>query len=294
MRGAKFYHACQLKDFRTYLEFGGIPCRERLEDSGLPYTLFATDDADRRSGSSSKVFGNLSDFGFSFAASEWKRENTAPVPNPYGPILLELRPDALREADDVAICLRSAGGNDFDREAESLSTAEQVARLFANDYDPNQQYSNAYIKFSEGLRREFPDRVKPATVAGWTTINPEVSCTVKTGCLSFSELSRIVVDQYELDGVRLIDLVRLDLRNFGLQAGIQSRWYRGDMGRQQILSDLARVLSAGPANVNEFLAIADLSEQSASWGRRVVRGNLSWLFERFARYLRTGTLAEMR
>jgi hypothetical protein len=40
--------------------------------------------------------------------------------NPYGPILMESEPEALLEAAEVAICLRSASGTDFDMQAGAL------------------------------------------------------------------------------------------------------------------------------------------------------------------------------
>ncbi len=66
-REAKIYHACQYRDFKTYLELGGVPSRNLMESSGLPYTSFDTDDEDKTNEVWAKVFGNLSDFGFAFA-----------------------------------------------------------------------------------------------------------------------------------------------------------------------------------------------------------------------------------
>lgn len=293
-RGVHLYHACQLRDFRAYLKLAGIPSRQVMEESGLPYTSFVTDTADHQNGVWSKVFGNLSDFGFGFARAEWRRQDTAPIPNPYGPILLEMRPAVLREADDLAVCLRSAGGNQFDRDAESLGTLADVARLFVNEFDPNERYANTHVKYSDALRQEFADRVKPATVAGWGTLNPELSCTVGIGRLSFAKLYRVVVDKYETNDLALADVVTRDMRAAGIQAPVLLREYRPAGGRERILGDLTRVLSARPMTIDAFLAAADLSEEALEWGRRVLRGNLGWMFERFATYLHGGTLAALR
>src|SRR5262249_8889960 len=111
-RGVSLYHACQLVDFRSYLALGGIPSRARLERGKLAFTAFESDTADHKNGVWDKVFVNLSDFGRTFASGG------KGVPNPYGPILLKIRPEALLEASDLAICLRSASATDFNREAE--------------------------------------------------------------------------------------------------------------------------------------------------------------------------------
>jgi len=102
-RGAYLYHACQLVDFQSYLNLGGIPSRAHIESMEQSYTQFDTDESDRTSKVWDKVFANLQDFSFTFA-----RGGPA-VPNTYGPILFQIQPEALHDVTDVAICLRSAG-----------------------------------------------------------------------------------------------------------------------------------------------------------------------------------------
>ncbi|MFS6825720.1 hypothetical protein, partial [Staphylococcus aureus] len=84
-RGAHLYHACQLKDFRSYLQLGGVPSRETLEESGLPYTGFDTDESDHEGNIWDKVFLNLQDFGITYARFGVEA-GTVATPNPYGPI----------------------------------------------------------------------------------------------------------------------------------------------------------------------------------------------------------------
>lgn len=123
-RQASLWHACQIVDLAAYLMLGGIPARSLVERRGLSQTAFVTDAVDRRNGVWDKVFLNLDDFGRSFAAGR------RAVPNPYGPIVLQIRPEALLEATDVAIALRSAGAHDFDRVGESLGTIEEIDRIY--------------------------------------------------------------------------------------------------------------------------------------------------------------------
>ena len=117
------YHACQLIDFESYISLGGIPSRALLESRQVEFTPFQTDAIDRENSMWDKVFVNLSDFGRSFA------QGAKNVPNPYGPILFRLRPSALLEASDVAVCLWSAGAKGFNREREALKTLEDINRL---------------------------------------------------------------------------------------------------------------------------------------------------------------------
>ncbi|MEQ9482383.1 hypothetical protein [Coleofasciculus sp. F4-SAH-05] len=222
-RGVNFYHACQYKDFKTYLEIGGVPSRNLMELRGFPYTTFKTDEHDKSNDVWRKVFGNLSDFGFSFAKAR-RKENTAPIPNPYGPILLIFKPEAFYEASDVAICLRSAGGRDFNREAESLSSADEIDRIFQHPIDeaPN-EFAKANIKFSKQLKKDFDD--PQAT-------SPEVSFTVENEKISFRHLDKIRVDPYIVNGKKLKEKIENLKQTYLLNAPIWERRY--SEGRQEI------------------------------------------------------------
>lgn len=46
-RRAYLYHACQLVDFQSYLNLGGIPSRAYLESMEQCYTVFDTDPSER-------------------------------------------------------------------------------------------------------------------------------------------------------------------------------------------------------------------------------------------------------
>lgn len=292
-RGVRFYHACQLKDFRSNVALGGVPSRHLMEQTRSPFTAFDSDDADRRSGAWSKVFGNLSDFGFPFAYSELKNPRTAPTPVVYGPVLLVMRPATLLEASDVAICLRSAGAQGFDRTVESLGTVEDVEKLFASEYVAGERYANAYIKYSEPLRQEFAQRVGAKDAPGWKTLNPEISCTTEQGKLTFAQLDSIVVDSHVVNDSQLLNAVEQCCRDAGVRTRIWPRRYRPGANREAILADLGRVGLAGAADLAGFAATADLSEQSRDWAGRLVAGNLGWQFDRYLRYLREGTLTQL-
>src|SRR5688572_23253253 len=111
-------------DFRSYLTLGGIPSRACLEANSQPFTAFQTDERDHDVDVWDKVFVNFSDFGTTFAGGG------KGVPNPYGPILLQIRPAALRDASEVAVCLRPVGVKDFDRSRDSLSSLQELDYFF--------------------------------------------------------------------------------------------------------------------------------------------------------------------
>lgn len=186
-RGVFLYHACQYTDLISYLQCYGVPARARLETSRLSFTRFETDDTDRKKGVWSKVFVNLSDYGSGFAIGQ------PGVPNPYGPIVLKLDPQALLDASDVAICLRSAGGGDFDRQHESLTTAEQVEQLFRYPASAGRPRS-AWVKYRRDLQADFGPRA----------VQPEVSCTVDGDVLRMDHVLSATVDPYWIEGVVLV------------------------------------------------------------------------------------------
>lgn len=286
-RGVNFYHACQLADFKSYVRLGGIPSRSLMERSRVAYTAFQTDGQDRAGGMWSKVFGNLSDFGLNFAQFKWIK---GPIPNPYGPILLIASPTILLHASDIAICLRSAGAHGFDREVESLSTAEEVDRLFTYTIDAAPKgYATAYIKFSEQLKHDFSNRIPAGGDSG--TLNPEVSCTVDREVLPLEALDRIVVDEYQVDGHRLLDAVTEVARESNLRCQIWPRRYKDR--REEILAELAREIAGGTTDLRALTERQGISAATVEWAKRVLGSGLDWQFNRFATYLREGTLSEL-
>ncbi len=193
-RGVVLFHACQLLDFQSYLKLGGIPSRNCLEEACIPFTPFETDETDRINGVWDKVFVNLADFGKTFAGGGQG------VPNPYGPILIQLRPKALLAATDIAISLKSGGAPGFNRKREALKTIEDVDRLFA--YSSSEGYpKSAYIKYRETLRVDFqyPDAA-----------DPEISCHVATGKLPLHYVEKVIVDPYVIRGKSLLHWTQVE------------------------------------------------------------------------------------
>lgn len=271
-RGVRLYHACQLVDFQSYLHLNGIPSRALLESEELSYTKFDSDNDDRTNKVWDKVFGNLSDFGSTFGGGN------AATPTAYGPILFQVRPEALNESTDLAICLRSASGKNFDREAESFSSVEEVDRLFKH---PIGHRGSGWLKTKEELQKEFS--IPKASL-------PEFSCTVESEKIPLNYVELIRVDSYVIQGKSLYDWVE----QLATDSGQNFRIYIRDRC-PSFTNELAEIL----AITHDIPTLSDLchssntSDELKAWARAIIAGGLEYQFERFATYLIDGTLKPM-
>jgi hypothetical protein len=267
-RRVKLYHACQLADFKSYLQVGGVPSRNLLATNGLPYTTFDTDERDQRNGVWRLVFFNLSDFGHWFAAGK----NT--VPNPFGPVLLCVDPIVIRQAADVSITLRSAGGRGFDRIAEGID-ANDVPRLFI---DANSRH----VRFADQLREEFGCPVAQS---------PEMNLPFPDELAPLSHLAYIVVDPCSFQNGLLTDAVHQIIEEEGKSFRVfKRRCADGCEARYQVLLDAVRSGVRGATELSE--TIPDGSAMSG-WRDAILRSaDLSFQFGRYARYLFEGTIRQ--
>ncbi|MDQ3302312.1 MAG: hypothetical protein M3518_03045 [Actinomycetota bacterium] len=267
-RRVPLHHACQYQDLVSYLKLGGVPSRYRLERAGLDTTPFETDQVDRKNAVWDKIFVNLEDFGQGFARGR------AAVPNPYGPLLLRLHPSALLEADDVAICLRSAGASGFNRGRESLKTVTDVDRLFWKPLSEGRDL--ARLKFKDALRQEFGSAAKAV----------EVSCTSKNGLVSFAKLLDVVVDPHTIEGIPLAEWTGRAFAGSGLKVPVKNR--KTKVGAN-IYDEIALLIRQRTPALAEFPHLPE-HDSLLDWAARVGARNLGYQFKRFADYLRTGTL----
>lgn len=270
-REACLWHACNFQDFCAYLMLGGVPSRAVLEQSGLRYTGFTTDDADHANGVWDKVFVNLSDFGEGFA-----RGSNA-VPNPYGPIVLQIRPAALVDAEDVAVCLYSAGARDFDREAEALPRIELVDQLFfwpLGSVFPD----STRVRFSDELRAVFPQA---------KSRNPELSCTFPTGRISLDHVVVIWTDPYVVGGKALRDWVEETVQWRGLEFRIRERYCKNG-SRRRMYGELAELVNQGYRSLAKIQQSNQASGELRQWAGETLK--IDYNFQRYADYLFNGTL----
>ncbi|MBL7672135.1 MAG: hypothetical protein JNM39_16755 [Bdellovibrionaceae bacterium] len=269
-RKVSLYHACQLKDLQSYLKLGGVPARGLMTEAGLPFTSFKSDENDQESGDWNRVFLNMNDFGNFFHSAKGSKS----TPNIYGPILLKLDPDCIEDASDVAVCLCSAGSSDYDRTAFSLKSTDEVNQLFQHPSDGTPKSS--WLKQTPDLKKTFSH----VPVKG----SPEISCTVDTRLIKLDYLTAVMVDPLSHSGCNLIDSVTESLRGHDKILGTMVKRTTHQSVRYNAL---VKAVAKGPCDIKELTEEPDLSE----WAKNVIDIGLSWQFDRFATYLREGTIS---
>jgi hypothetical protein len=237
------------------------------------FTKFQTDGDDHTKGVWDKVFLNFSDFGKTFASGG------RGVPNPYGPILFEINPYVLLEAIDVAICFQPVGGSNFNREACALKTIKDVDRLFA--YPVNRGYPHcSWPKYQDALRKEFQCT---------KVCDPDISCTVIGTKLSLRHVSRIVVDPYVIGGKPLRISVIEQVSRSGLQFSVQER----SSTRKVHYNELIYLIARDIPSCFDLSQSPDVSKGLRLWAQGLSNQKLDYQFNRFANYLRDGTLRQL-
>lgn len=282
LRGVRVFHACQLQDFYSYLQLGGVPSRSLLEQKRMPFTAFDTDEVDKTNGVWDLAFANLQDYGLSYAKFNWS-EDRAPTPNPYGPILLEFEPECLSESEDLAICLRSAGGSDFSRENESLSKLEEIHQIFkyADPTDAPNDYAKAYIAYDSELQSRF---------ANQSAKSPELSINNPVQLISFNRLAKIIVDPYVVANNRLFTIVKNLARERNLRnTPVFPRSYKRESKRMGILRELSAMLIEGEVELFYLSNSGHVSSELKEWATLLLP-SMSFFFKRFQKYLRAGTV----
>ena len=277
-RDVSLYHACQLIDFDSYLALGGIPSRALLEDKGLPFTPFDTDTNDKANGVWDKVFGNLVDFGKIFANGRpWP-------PTVYGPIQLQIKPSALLDVSDVAICIRSAGGEGFNRESEALTIDEidRVFRLPRNAPFPESTDTKSLKKLAEEFGKTKPQ-------------HPEISCSVSNQVLSAEYIIVATVDPYVLNGQRLLNSVSNVVKNEGK---FDFRIRRRDCPeklRIHLYNEIAECIREEIPSLPDLARDSMLSPTLREYAQQVLgNSEAERQFNRYVKYLLHGTLRPMR
>ncbi len=271
-RQVSLYHSCQFVDFQSYIRIGGIPSRKILTDCGYPFTGFATDQNDHNNGVWDKVFLNPLDFGEIFAFGSWG------IPTVYGPIAFVVRPEALIGAEDVAICLRSAGTEGFKREEESLHSVQDINRLFV--YGENRDFpDSAKIKWPGDLRREFKRDYAS---------NPEISCSHLEGKFPLIFTSYLLIDPYMFGEESLTSVVEEWLETQGIKIEVKERGCYQE--RRRMYNELLCVLRGGFLSLQQLAQMDNISRELREWAQEIRKNKLDEQWSRFARYLREGTV----
>ena len=267
-RGANLFHACQLKDFRSYVRLGGVPSRNKLLNSGLDFTVFDTDAIDKENKVWDKVFGNFSDFGRQFAKPETRSQ-----PNPYGPIQIVMKPNILRSVTDLSITLRSAGARDFDRDNECLKDSQDFEKIF--QFADANQTQNVNQRRNIAFERELNIRFGRNN-----SKSPEFNCAVDSEILSFSDAIYILVDACVYRGEELsVEVQRLTGKR------VIKRSYQCP-DKEKIIKELSELSVVNDCTRESLLAGNFASERLRQW----VGECDGFYYDRFISYLTNGTV----
>ena len=269
-REVVLYHSCQYVDFLSYISLGGIPSRKTLISGKKGFTKFDSDVADQNNEVWDKVFLNMHDFGQMFARGNG-------IPTVYGPIHFVISPKALLASEDVALSLRSAGCEGFDRNKESLDTIEDVIRIFM--YGSNAE--SRLLKELKG-RRKLQVEFKQLSIS-----NPEISISCKNGMLSFQDVKYLKIDPYLIDGVSLKNHV-ISTKKFA--GNVYDRNFYGDAIK--VFDDLNRLLLIKEISLDELMKNESISPETRQWviKLRQIPSDLDKQWRTYSKYLREGTL----
>jgi len=291
-KGLYLYHSCQLIDFKSYLELGGIPSRNLLEQNKLEYTRFETDENDKENEVWNKVFLNLTDFGENFAFKPMKNPNTAPTPNPYEPISIQILPKSIEASEDMCLSLKSAGAKGFDREKYGIP-ANRIEDIFVY-IECDDPYKKKYIRWSNELREVFEvDESEP--------LNPEINLTIQDELISFNDnVVKVSVDAIEAHGKTLFDSVEEAIDSSDFQIHTQKRRYspfilgKKQTRRKKILSIITNELANNRSTTAQISKALGDFEYGNNWITRVFKGDLEYILRRYLNYLKEGTIDEIR
>lgn len=281
-RKVSLTHACQLKDFKSYLAIGGVPSRKLLNEKGRGFTAFDTDKADKQNDVWSKVFCNLQDLGIPF------HKFKSGVPTPYGPILIKLDPEVLENATDVAICLRSAGVEGFNRKIESLSSVDELEKLFKNAKDSN--YPSDILFVSE-LKKIFKQNKD-------VTSSPEMSATMDKFLFGkevakVDYINEILVDPLVFNSKNLCVEVKKIANSFDPLLGtlVNTRQTENQELYNELISEIIE-------NQFSFDSLKKKYQKEDSHPlnkliNELIRNKTGYMYDRFSKYLVEGTLREL-
>lgn len=265
-RKALLWHACQLRDFISYVAIGGVPSRAHLTASGQPFTAFDTDAQDQQNAVWDKAFFNFSDFGNCFGAGY----NC--VPNCYGPIIMAFRPNVIASATNVSVTLRSAGAVGFDRVEEGLNV-DDTERIF--------KATTRYVRYAEELEEEF----------GRKAHNPEMNCHMPDGYAPFEHLAYIVVDPYAFGAETLPAVMQRVLAHLVPRPRVFGRDCRNNRTARDYV-DLWNAVAAGARVVEAVPPLLPADSGLLNWIETAGEcESVVFQFPRYANYLANGTIS---
>jgi hypothetical protein len=265
-RGNSLFMACQLTEFFSFLSMGGICPKSSLEKAHLAFTNYDTDINMKKNGCWDAHIFHLIDYGELFY------RKAIHTPNPYGPILFNLKPDLLKNARDVSMSHVSVRNEQFDsKTCVNPISSETLTACY--------QYASD-ISFPEKslLKDNLVDR---NNIAG---IVPEIICRFDEEIIPFSQVSLVAVDHYIVNNRQFqswIDEIKVRAgQTFPLM-----RRYCPSSTAIHISMELGKLLIRGSVTIDDICQSSD--ERLQTWGKGL---NNTDIFDTYAKHLQSDTL----
>ncbi|MFO7496875.1 MAG: hypothetical protein R6X05_14715 [Desulfobacterales bacterium] len=270
-RGVMLYHACQLSQFEAYLRLGGLAADAHLQPAGFGAEAEGGGSGPVRVSVPRSICLRLTDPGAPFA------RDLQGLPALGGPIVFQLKPTALANAAELAICLKARDAAGFAPERHSLTAPADVAHLFKYTQEaPLPEIS--FLKSAAEIQAAFN-----CQDAG----EPRIYCTPAAGGVPFGEIASVWVDNYLIAKGQLRDWVHAMLVHFDHRFSIQRRYSPADIGGL-LANEIAACLLAGVPTLTDLAR--DGSPSLRKWAAGLVKKGLEQDFETFARSFREETL----
>lgn len=243
----EFYHAENLQNFTTYCKSKALLCRDLLFQQCLNgYTRFYSDPKDHEQGVHTRVFGNLTDFGWIFATYKG-----GVTPNIYGPISLCFDSAIYKVMEDIAI------------------TKQTVTKL-----PKNWRQSNDVV-FEKATVDEICSGCLSASscpiIETWHTC--ELSS--KNQSISLHYLKYVTVEPIIIDDTPLIETVKTILAENDINKPVFERQYASVVNKK-ILDDIVNYCIRCARDRNTKLDTRDLPDSVSSLSPTMIKRILLW------------------
>jgi hypothetical protein len=273
-RRVTLYHACHLIDLESYFELGGIPSRNLLRTENLSFESLGLDQTEPDDWMWDKVPLQLIDFGNQFA----REPNN--LPNPYGPILLEIDPAALMEAKEVAICLRTGRPDDYRKNNLSTLNLEETEHIFRYTLDAPFP-EKTYFKPAEEMAKAF----------GANQSIPEIHCLFEPEKLPFKYVTQMLVDNYRIINSYLREWAFMTQQHYHNRIPIMQRYCPYDIGGK-LTNAIAKLLTEASPSL-EDLAQSE-NDVVQPWAKFLLENGWEEKYTQFATGLRQGTILPVK
>lgn len=270
-RGVNLYHACQWVEMESYQKFGALASPEKLKAQGLAVIGNPTAAPDALSWLDARIHYSLFDVGSAYA------QDTRNLPNPRGPIVLQILPAALEQAVEVGVCLRAVDADDSTLENEMFLPLKDIEYLFR--YTPEAPLpEKTYLKSSEALEKEFGVKNVQAS---------ELFCRFRDSRQPFDFIHKIMVDHYQLHNREFRDWLYEMQYQYGTRFLIERRYCPADIGGL-LAKSLSNIITEEVPSLETLSEYPD--EQVSQWAQGLLEAGQGARYDHFAHGLRRGTL----